>query len=95
LFKQCLILNNVEVSSVNITLDGTMYPGQKLARFVLREKTTNVNKTHQLIPGIGTAILGVMEPHCSIVIFQQVSIKQHSLEPIPYTSFIISTLIIS
>jgi hypothetical protein len=72
-----------------------MYPSHKLARFVPREKTTNVNKTHQLIPGIGTAILGVMETRCSIVIFQQVSIKQHSLEPILYTSFIISTLIIS
>ncbi len=31
--------------------------------FVLCEKTTNVNKTHQLIPGIGTDILRVMEPH--------------------------------
>jgi hypothetical protein len=53
---------NGDASSVNITLDGTMYPGLKLVRFILHEKT-NVNKTHQLIPGIGTAILGVMEPH--------------------------------
>jgi hypothetical protein len=29
----------------------------------LRKKTTNVNKTRQLIPGKGTAILGVTEPH--------------------------------
>jgi len=31
--------------------------------FVLLKKTSNVNKTHQLIARIGTAILGVMEPH--------------------------------
>jgi hypothetical protein len=31
-------------------------------RFVLWKKTINVNKTHQLMPGIGTAILQVMEP---------------------------------
>jgi hypothetical protein len=31
--------------------------------FVLRGKKTQVNKTHQLITGISTAILGVMEPH--------------------------------
>ncbi len=30
---------------------------------ILFFKKTNVNKTHQLIPGIGTAIFGVMEPH--------------------------------
>jgi hypothetical protein len=29
-------------------------------------KKTNVNKTHQLIPGIGNAILGLMEPHSVI-----------------------------
>jgi len=23
-----------------------------------------MNKTHRLTPGVGTAILGVMEPHC-------------------------------
>jgi hypothetical protein len=40
--------NNGEVSSVNMTLDGTMYPGQKLAHFVLCKKT-EVNKTHHLI----------------------------------------------
>ena len=31
------------------------------------KKTTCVNKTHQRIPGISTAILGVMEPHCLCV----------------------------
>jgi hypothetical protein len=29
-----------------------------------RKTTMHVNKTHQLIPGISTALLGVMEPHC-------------------------------
>jgi hypothetical protein len=43
-------------------LDGTMYPSLKLVRFALCKKT-NVDKTCQLIPGIGTAILGVIEPH--------------------------------
>jgi hypothetical protein len=42
-----------------------MYPGQKLVHFVLHEKT-EVNKTHQLIPVISTAILVVMEPHCQV-----------------------------
>ncbi len=59
---------NGEVSSVNITLGGTRYPGQKLACFVLQKtKTNNVNKTHQHIPGISTVILGVMEPNLSII----------------------------
>ncbi len=40
-----------------------MYPGEKLVRFVLHEKI-EINQTHQLIPGIGAAFLGVMEPHC-------------------------------
>jgi hypothetical protein len=62
---------NGEVSSVNIMLDGTMCPGQKLACFVLCKKSMNVNKTHQLIPGIGTTIFGVMEPHCSAVLEKQ------------------------
>ncbi len=53
--------SNGEISSVNIMLDGTMYPSQKLAHFVLSEKT-EVNKTHHLIPGISTVILGVTEP---------------------------------
>jgi hypothetical protein len=61
-FDQNTSLNG-EVSSVNITLDGTIYPSLKLVHFVLHENTTNVNKTHQLIPGIRTAILGVTEPH--------------------------------
>ena len=47
-----------------MALDGTMCPSQKLLRFVLFEQKTNVNNEHQLIPGIGTAILGMMEPHC-------------------------------
>jgi hypothetical protein len=29
-------------------------------------KKVNVNKTHQLIPGIVTVIWGVMEPHCFV-----------------------------
>jgi hypothetical protein len=37
----------------------------KASVFLFFKKTTNVNKTHQLIPKIGAAILGVMEPHCS------------------------------
>ncbi len=53
---------NGKVSSVNMKLDGTMCPGYKLAHFVLCEKT-EVNKTHQLKPGISAAILGVTEPH--------------------------------
>jgi hypothetical protein len=35
----------------------------KASAFCPSWKKTNINKTHQLIPGIGTAILGVMEPH--------------------------------
>jgi hypothetical protein len=35
----------------------------KASDLFITEKTTNVNKTHQLIPGIGIAILGVTEPH--------------------------------
>ncbi len=45
-----------EELSLNITLDGNMCPSQKQVRFVLFEQKTNVNKEHQLIPGIGTAI---------------------------------------
>jgi len=47
---------NGEVSFINITLDGTMCPSKKLVRFVLFEKATNLNKTHQLITGMVTAI---------------------------------------
>ncbi len=35
----------------------------KARTFCSWQKKTEVNKTHQLIPGISTAILGVMEPH--------------------------------
>ncbi len=35
----------------------------KASAFCYSQKTSNVNKTHQLIPGIGTATLGVGEPH--------------------------------
>jgi hypothetical protein len=49
-----------EELSLNIMLDGNMCPSQKQVRFVLFEQKTNVNKEHQLIPGIGTAILGMM-----------------------------------
>jgi hypothetical protein len=31
--------------------------------FCSLRKKTEANKTHQLMPGISTAILGVMEPH--------------------------------
>ncbi len=39
--------------------------------FCFSQKTTNVNKTHQLIAGIGTDILGVMEPHLKGVLEEE------------------------
>jgi hypothetical protein len=45
-----------------LMLDGAMYPSKKLECFALKEET-NVNKTPQLIPLTGAAILGVMQPH--------------------------------
>jgi hypothetical protein len=48
--------------SVNMMLHGTMCPSKKLVCFALFEKTTYANKARQLLPGIGIAILGVMEP---------------------------------
>jgi hypothetical protein len=40
-----------------------IFPHKNLAQF-FEKTTTNVNKMLELIPGIGTAILGVLEPHC-------------------------------
>ncbi len=49
------------LSSVNTTICGRTYPGEKLVCFALFSKYRNVNKTRQLIPGKGSAILRVME----------------------------------
>ncbi len=35
----------------------------KASVFCSSQKTMNINKTHQLVPGIGAAILEVIEPH--------------------------------
>ncbi len=40
-----------------------MAPCASVSVFCSLQKTKNVNKTHQPIPGICTAILGLMEPH--------------------------------
>jgi hypothetical protein len=43
-------------------------PFEKLVCFALHKKITNVGKTHQLTPGISTAILGVAEPHYDLIL---------------------------
>ncbi len=50
----------------------------KASAFCSSQKTTNVNKTHQLIPRIGTTILRMIEPH-SIMIFIRVGVGYQSI----------------
>jgi hypothetical protein len=48
---------------MTISIMTTFFKMPHRITFVLHKKQYNVNKTHQLIPGVGIAILEVMEPH--------------------------------
>jgi hypothetical protein len=56
-------LANGKQSTVNKSLDGSMYPGQKLTHSALGKKKSLFLKTQQLMLGTGTAIWCLTEPH--------------------------------
>jgi hypothetical protein len=56
-------LSNGKQSTVNKSLDGSTYPGYRLAHSALGKKKLLL-KMQQLILGTGTAIWWLTEPHC-------------------------------